>query len=148
MITNKDSAEGNRMRDGHFFSAFETLQAFLVFEELLTNATRACGLSLNGFRVLFEIDQHGGFLSLGKIGEALILPSATTCYVVDGLEESGYVDRKRLRSDKRSNAAELTDAGRRVFDLAIARVEAVFTTDLRSSGLRSATHTKMPPPSS
>jgi DNA-binding MarR family transcriptional regulator len=134
MITNKDSSEGNRMRDGHFFSAFETLQAFLVFEEFLTNATRSCGLSLNEFRVLFEIDQNGGAASLGKIGESLILPPSTTCYVVDGLEGSGFVGRKRSRSDKRSNVAELTDAGRRVFSSAITRVEAVFTTDLRSSG--------------
>ncbi len=30
MIANKNSAEGNRLREGHFFPAFETLHAFLV----------------------------------------------------------------------------------------------------------------------
>lgn len=134
MITNKNSAEGNRMRDGHFFSAFETLQAFLVMEELLTNATRSCGLSLNGFRMLFELSQREGAARLGELGYALLLPPATTCYVVDRLAVSGFAERTRTKGDGRSNTARLTDEGRRALDEAVVLVEAVFTTDLRSSG--------------
>ncbi|MBQ9043093.1 MAG: MarR family transcriptional regulator [Eggerthellaceae bacterium] len=133
IITNKNLDEGNRMRQGHFFSAFETLHAFLLVEDTLTKSAHAEGLSVNGFRILFELEQRGGQARIGAIGEHLVLSSPTMTYAVGKLEDAGLVTRGAQPGDRRSASVSITDAGRAVFARALERVEAVYTTDIRAS---------------
>lgn len=134
MITNMNSKEGNRMRDGHFFSAFETLHAFLIVEEFLTVSAHEESLSLNGFRILFELGQRGGSETPSKIGAFLLLPGPVVTYAVNKLEGADLVERTATTGDKRSRTIRMTDAGTAVLERAFVRIEAVFTTDIRSSG--------------
>ena len=133
IITNKNLDKGNRMRQGHFFSAFETLHAFLLVEDTLTKSAHAEGLSVNGFRILFELSQRGGLERIGAIGDHLVISAPTMTYAVGKLEGAGLVARSAQPGDRRSASVSITDAGRAVFARAMERVEAVYTTDIRAS---------------
>lgn len=136
IITNKNLDEGSRMRQGHFFSAFETLHAFLLVEESLTKSVHIEGLSLNGFRILFELSQRGGNARMGAIGDYLVIAAPTMTYAVGKLESAGLVAREAQPGDRRSASIGITAKGREVFSRTLEKVEAVYTTDIRSSSAR------------
>lgn len=136
IITNKDLDEGSRMRQGHFFSAYETLHAFLLVEEQLTKAAHTEGLSLNGFRILFELFQRGGSAQMGAIGDHLVIGAPTMTYAVGKLEGADLAVREAQPGDRRSASISITAKGKEVFSRALQKVEAVYTTDIRSSSVR------------
>lgn len=136
IITNKNLDEGSRMRQGHFFSAFETLHAFLLVEESLTKSVHTEGLSLNGFRILFELSQRGGGARMGAIGDYLVISAPTMTYAVGKLESAGLVARKAQPGDRRAASIAITAKGEEVFGRALGKAEAVYTTDIRSSSAR------------
>jgi MarR family transcriptional regulator, organic hydroperoxide resistance regulator len=73
-------------------------------------------LSHAQFELLIELDECGE-LSVGELALAARLSPASVTQMLDGLVESGYVDRTRSDSDRRVVLAALTTLGR-------ARVEA------------------------
>ena len=73
------------------------------------------GLSMTDFSVL-EVLYHRGPLSLGDIGERVLLRSGSVTYAVDRLEEKRLVRRRPSAEDQRVTFAELTPAGRAVMD--------------------------------
>lgn len=136
IVTNQTTPENVRIRDGHFFSAFETLHAFLTVERLLTVSTHKFGLSLTQFRVLFEIDRQGGTSQPGTLSHALLLAPASIAHALRGLESAGRVVRTRPATDKRMADISLTETGRELYARALQGVEMVFTTDIRESTRR------------
>jgi len=65
------------------------------------------------FRVLNVVDAAEG-LSQQAIGEAIQAPPSRMVAIVDELEESGLVERRRQPGDRRVRALYLTDKGREV----------------------------------
>jgi DNA-binding MarR family transcriptional regulator len=73
-------------------------------------------LSHAQFELLLELDERGE-LSAGDLALAARLSPASVTQMLDGLVESGYVERTRSDTDRRVVRASLTDLG-------VARVEA------------------------
>jgi MarR family 2-MHQ and catechol resistance regulon transcriptional repressor len=69
------------------------------------------GLRTTEFAVL-EVLYHKGPLTLGDVGERVLLTSGSITAVVDKLERRGLVARRAAPSDRRVCYAELTDDGR------------------------------------
>ncbi len=70
------------------------------------------GVSATGFAMLVLLTSAGGEAELRVIRRRLGASKATATEVLDTLESRGFVTRKRLESDRRAVAIELTDAGR------------------------------------
>ena len=133
IITNQSSPSGMRMRDGHFFSAFETLHAFLTVERFFTVSSRKYELSLTQFRILLEIDRQGGMAFPRDLSDVLLLVPSSITYAIRKLEEDGLVRRIRSKADARRCAVAMTDAGRALFDKALESAESAVSTEIRSS---------------
>jgi MarR family transcriptional regulator, organic hydroperoxide resistance regulator len=73
-------------------------------------------LSHAQFELLIELDERGQ-LSAGELAGAARISPATVTQMLDGLVESGYVERTRSESDRRVVLARLTPLG-------VARVQA------------------------
>lgn len=136
IVTNQSSPDGMRIREGHFFSAFETLHAFLIVERFFTISSHEFGLSLTQFRVLLETHRQGGTALPGTLSNVLLLAPPTVTYAIHKLEEDDLVYRIQSRADARRVALAMTDAGRNLFAKALASAESVLTTDIRSSTRR------------
>ncbi len=97
----------------------------LAFRHLFRAVTRMRGrdthlvgaeISHAQFELLIELDERGE-LSAGELALAARLSPATVTQMLDGLAESGHVERARSDNDRRVVMAKLTPLGR-------ARVEA------------------------
>jgi DNA-binding MarR family transcriptional regulator len=97
----------------------------LAFRHLFRAVTRMRGrdthlvggeLSFAQFELLIELDERGE-LSAGELALAARISPASVTQMLDGLAESGHVERTRSESDRRVVLARLTPRGR-------ARVEA------------------------
>ncbi len=97
----------------------------LAFRHLFRAVTRMRGrdthlagaeISHAQFELLIELDERGE-LSAGELALAARVSPATATQMLDGLAESGHVERTRSESDRRVVMARLTPLGR-------ARVEA------------------------
>jgi DNA-binding MarR family transcriptional regulator len=97
----------------------------LAFRHLFRAVTRMRGrdthlagaeISHAQFELLLELDERGD-LSAGELALAARISPATVTQMLDGLAESGHVERTRSDSDRRVVMARLTPLGR-------ARVEA------------------------
>lgn len=68
------------------------------------------GVNPTEFAVL-ELLYHKGRQPLQKIGSKILLASGSITYVVDKLEQRGFLARISSPSDRRVTYAEITDAG-------------------------------------
>ena len=130
---NQASAEGNRIRDGHFFTAYEVFRAFLIFEQFLTRSTHKLNLSLTEFRIMFEMDRQGGSALPGVLAEALLLAPSTIAYTAGKLERRGFVKRVLNAADKRTIALAFTKEGFAAFERALNSVESSYPNDMKRS---------------
>ncbi len=69
-------------------------------------------LGLTEFAVL-EALYHKGDLTVGEIGDRVLLTSGSMTYVVDKLEKRGLVERRRCGEDQRRTFVRITAAGDR-----------------------------------
>lgn len=69
------------------------------------------GMNRTEFGVL-ELLYHKGSQPIQQIGSKVLMSSGNITYVVDKLEQKGYVVRKTSKEDRRSIYAEITDEGR------------------------------------
>jgi MarR family 2-MHQ and catechol resistance regulon transcriptional repressor len=76
---------------------------------------RLCGLNRTEFGVL-ELLYHKGSQPLQQIGGKVLMSSGNITYVIDKLEQKGYVQRRASKEDRRLIFAEITDAGRQLID--------------------------------
>src|SRR5690606_41421846 len=73
------------------------------------------GLKATEFAVL-ELLYHKGRTPLQRIGQHILLTSGSITYTVDKLETKGLLRRVPCPEDRRVTHAELTTAGRALFD--------------------------------
>ena len=86
-------------------------------QERLRDQVEAHGLSLTEFGVL-EALLHKGPLTHGEIADRVLLASSSITYVIDKLEGSGLLRRRRSDADRRVKLAELTSEGRETIEAA------------------------------
>jgi len=90
----------------------------LVLAEL-DEILRAYGLTFARYEALVLLTfSRAGSLPLGKMGERLQVHPTSVTSIVDRLESSGHVLRRRHPTDGRTVLAEITDAGREVVETA------------------------------
>jgi MarR family 2-MHQ and catechol resistance regulon transcriptional repressor len=98
-------------------------------------------LSQTEFAVL-EVLYHKGQLTIGEIGERVLLTSGSMTYVVDKLERRSLVERKPCPEDHRATYIALTGDGRRLLGrifpghaAAIERAAASLTADEKRTAI-------------
>ncbi|WP_226038165.1 MarR family winged helix-turn-helix transcriptional regulator [Aquibacillus saliphilus] len=86
-------------------------KAYRSVVDQVTVDIRKKGLNPTEFGVL-ELLYHQGEQPLQKIGDKILLASGSITYVVDKLEQKGYVTRKPCEKDRRITYASITDDGK------------------------------------
>jgi DNA-binding MarR family transcriptional regulator len=96
-----------------------------VHSVLLPRLERAvfeqAGVTLAWYDVLLELNFAGGRLTMGQLGDRVVLSRSRVSRVVDELVAAELVSREANPDDKRSSFAALTARGRKRF-LAVAKV--------------------------
>ncbi|MCY3603083.1 MAG: MarR family transcriptional regulator [Chloroflexi bacterium] len=82
-------------------------------ERLLSRALTDAGLTPDQLQVLLMVAAQPG-VSAVACAQALDLDAPTVSRLVNGLAQSGLLDRRRARSDRRMVRLRLTPAGRRL----------------------------------
>ncbi|GGK35030.1 MarR family transcriptional regulator [Caldalkalibacillus thermarum] len=110
-MSSSDNGNGqkNKERSLHLFVVLS--RAYKTLLEHAQRDVKRHGLNLTEFGVL-ELLYHKGDHPLQQIGEKILLASGSITYVVDKLEEKGYLVRRPCPRDRRVMYATLTDAGR------------------------------------
>ena len=105
------------------------LRASQSLQELVKQEVGCFGLNATEFGVL-EFLYHKGDQPIQMIGKKILLSSGSMTYVVDRLEEKGYLVRKACPSDRRITYASLTMEGeelmRDIFPKHTARMDELF----------------------
>ena len=85
--------------------------------ELDSQLAREHNLPLSSYEVLlFLADAPGGRMRMSDLAESVLLSRSGLTRLVDRLEREGLLKRERCESDARGLFAEITSAGRRLFD--------------------------------
>lgn len=102
----------------------------------LDELLRPHGLTFARYEALVLLTfSRAGALPLGKMGHRLQVHPTSITSIIDRLERSGLVVRRRHPDDKRAVLAEITEAGRAVVEAATADlVGAEFGLEAMSSG--------------
>ena len=94
------------------------LKALVVFlrssqalQEKLKKDMEQYGVNPTEFAVL-ELLYHKGEQPIQHIGKKILLASSSITYVVDKLENKGFVERKACKTDRRVTYAHITEEGR------------------------------------
>jgi MarR family 2-MHQ and catechol resistance regulon transcriptional repressor len=98
-------------------------RAHKVIHECSNQFFQENGLNPTEFAVL-ELLYHKGKQPLQKIGNKILLASGSITYVVDKLEDRGYITRVSSPTDRRVTFAEITDEGNSFMDELFPRHEA------------------------
>lgn len=87
-------------------------------EQRILDAVREAGfpITLAQARVAQRIDDGGSRLT--RLAEAAQVTKQTAGYLVDQLEEAGYVERVTDPTDARAKLVRITEHGRRAFEVA------------------------------
>lgn len=88
-------------------------RCYATFARSISSKVAEYGLTSPQFGIL-EALYHLGPLSLGELAEKLLVTGGNVTYVMDRLEEQGFVYRDRSKQDRRIVQAKLTPEGRRV----------------------------------
>jgi DNA-binding MarR family transcriptional regulator len=92
------------------------------------------GTSLVWYDVLLELQGAGGRLTMGQLGERVVLSRSRVSRIVDELAAAGLVERETNPRDARSTFATLTTAGRRRFLLVARAYQPVIERELGALG--------------
>lgn len=100
----------------------ESLNAFIglnrtvdCLEQIVRTDVQRYGLNVTEFAVM-ELLYNKGDQPIQRIGHRVLIASSSITYVVDKLEEKGFVIRIRNEQDKRVTNASLTDKGHALMD--------------------------------
>lgn len=85
-------------------------RAFKALNEQVNKSIQSKGLNPTEFAVL-ELLYHKGDQPLQQIGGKILLASGSITYVVDKLEEKGYLERVACPKDRRVTYARITEQG-------------------------------------
>jgi len=90
---------------------FLLARAHLVAREKADRALAGVGISMKGFAALATLVSDGP-ISQQKLSRRIRMDPATMVDVIDGLERSGHIVRKRNPNDRREYALQPTASGR------------------------------------
>lgn len=90
-------------------------KAYKVIMDRAVKDMKRNGLSATEFSVL-ELLYHKGKMPLQPIGDKILVTSGSITYTVDKLEQKGYLQRVDCPDDRRVTYAEITAAGKDLFD--------------------------------
>lgn len=97
----------------HLHSVFA--KSFKSVSEHAVAGIKTVGFNPTAFAVM-EVLYHKGAQPIQQIGAKLLLQSGNVTYVIDKLENRGYLFRHPCAQDRRIIYAELTEEGRRIMD--------------------------------
>src|SRR5690554_5122770 len=86
---------------------FRTVQAI---EQIVKKDVKNFCLTVNEFAAM-EALYHKGKVSVNEICQAVLIPNSSMTYVLDKLEEKGYINRIQDADDKRTFYVELSTKG-------------------------------------
>ena len=96
----------------------DALRLWIALARCYSTFSRAVGLKIQEYGLttpqfgVLEALYHLGPLSLGDLANKLLVTGGNVTYVMDRLEEQGYVYRERSPEDRRVIQAKLTEEGR------------------------------------
>lgn len=90
-------------------------RAFRAINEEVNKVIQQKGLNPTEFAVL-ELLYHKGDQPLQQIGGKILLASGSITYVVDKLEQKGFLKRVGCPTDRRVTYAQITDEGRELIE--------------------------------
>lgn len=100
----------------------KSLKSFIVLmkasksvQELITSDIVSYGMRTSDF-VVMETLFHKGRQTIRQIAEAVLIKTGSITYVIDKLEDKGWLTRSDCKEDRRVVYIELTDEGKRVMD--------------------------------
>jgi DNA-binding MarR family transcriptional regulator len=103
------------MTDTAAWAALLRVHARLV-PQLDRELRERCDLPLTWYDVLLELDSAPGrSLTMGRLGEAVVVSRTRVTRVVDDLVRAGLVERQTHPDDRRSTVVAITAEGRRRF---------------------------------
>lgn len=91
------------------------LRSAQTIEDLVKKDMKRYGINPTEFAVL-ELLYNKGQQPIQKIGEKILLASSSITYVVDKLEEKGFVQRKDCSDDRRVKFVSITNKGKEFMD--------------------------------
>lgn len=97
----------------HLYRVFA--KSFKSINEHAVTGSKIEGFNPTAFAVM-EVLYYKGPQPIQQIGAKLLLQSGNVTYVIDKLEERGYLQRKPCPSDRRVIFAELTAEGERLMN--------------------------------
>ncbi|MFE8703563.1 MarR family winged helix-turn-helix transcriptional regulator [Cytobacillus sp. FJAT-54145] len=90
-------------------------RAYRAVNEHVNKLIQTYGLNPTEFAVL-ELLYHKGDQPLQQIGGKILLASGSITYVVDKLENKGYLQRTACPNDRRVTYAQITDKGKQFIE--------------------------------
>ncbi len=90
-------------------------RAYRAINENVNKLIHTYGLNPTEFAVL-ELLYHKGDQPLQQIGGKILLASGSITYVVDKLEEKGFLKRVACPTDRRVTFASITDSGKEMIE--------------------------------
>jgi DNA-binding MarR family transcriptional regulator len=106
-------------------AATSIMRAQQIVQAAVDEALRPFGLTFARYEalVLLAFSKRGA-LPMGKMGERLMIHPTSVTNIVDRLEGQDLVRRRPHDHDRRTTLVEITDAGRRLVDVATGEVVA------------------------
>lgn len=95
----------------------------IIQQKLRTLLRQNFAVTLPQFDVLSELEYAGGPLTMSQLSKVLMVSNGNVTGVIDRLEKTGYVKRKRAEHDRRVQFIELTAKGSTAFDKMAVRHE-------------------------
>ncbi|QHW38301.1 MarR family transcriptional regulator [Staphylococcus ursi] len=86
-----------------------------MIDKMIRNDVKSYGLNVTAFAVL-ELLFNKGEQSIQRIQERILIASSSTTYVVNSLEQKGYLKRRQCDRDRRVSYAALTDKGQQLME--------------------------------
>jgi MarR family 2-MHQ and catechol resistance regulon transcriptional repressor len=90
-------------------------RCYTTYSKAISAKVQEYGLTTPQFGVL-EALYHLGPLSLGELADKLLVTGGNVTYVMDRLEDQGFVYRDRSGADRRVVQAKLTQEGRELIE--------------------------------
>ncbi|ARJ50905.1 MarR family winged helix-turn-helix transcriptional regulator [Staphylococcus lutrae] len=86
-----------------------------MLDKLIRKDVKSYGLSVTAFAVL-ELLYNKGEHTIQRIQERILIASSSTTYVINSLEEKGYLKRRQCKKDRRVSYISLTDQGQQLME--------------------------------
>ena len=91
------------------------MKASKAIQELITSDIASYGMRTSDF-VIMETLYHKGRQTIRQIADAVLIKTGSITYVIDKLEDRGWLTRSDCKEDRRVVYIELTGEGKRVMD--------------------------------